>query len=158
MLQTLILTKGGIKMTGAVTKRGRNTSVDRANWDLWDLGNFGFFDWPTQRSHNILPAVDIVEDKDKYQITAELPGLNKDDISIELENGHLSISAERKESKEEEGATYIRKERRHSTFSRSFYVGDNVKTSDIDAEYKDGLLKLQLVKNVKKEKAAIKVK
>lgn len=89
------------------------------------------------------PRVDINEKKDTYEITAELPGVKKEDIGVKLENGVLSIEAETKqESKEEEGGKVIRQERRYGKFYRSFDLGAQVQESDVRAEFKDGVLKI----------------
>lgn len=89
------------------------------------------------------PRVDIKEKKGKYEITAELPGVKKDDINVSLHNGILSLQAEtRQEIKEEEEGQVIRQERRYGTFFRSFDLGPEVQDNDVHAEFNDGLLKI----------------
>ena len=89
------------------------------------------------------PRVDIKEKKGKYEITADLPGVNKDDLSVTLENGVLTIEASTEEEKtEEEDGKVIRKERRSGKFMRSFNLGADVKESDVKANFKNGVLKL----------------
>ena len=93
------------------------------------------------------PRVDINEKKDRFEITAELPGVDKKDIQLTLENGMLSIAAEtRQESKDERDGKVIRQERRYGKFLRSFDLGSAVKESDIDAKFKDGVLTLLVPK------------
>jgi len=89
------------------------------------------------------PRVDIKENGDHYEITAELPGVKKDDLHIHLEDGLLTIEAETKqeESEEKEGKI-IRQERRYGKYSRSFSLGDSVKEEDISAAFEDGILKI----------------
>ncbi len=93
------------------------------------------------------PAVDIKDKKDHFEITAELPGVDKDDIHLHLENGILTLEAEsRQELSEEEDGRVIRQERRYGKIMRSFNVGTGVHEEDISASFKDGLLKLKAPK------------
>ena len=88
---------------------------------------------------------DIKEMDNGYELEIDLPGFSKDEIKASLENGYLTISAEKgldKEEKEKESGHYIRKERYAGACSRSFYVGDAVKQEDIKGEFKHGILKL----------------
>ncbi len=91
---------------------------------------------------------DIRDKEDGYEIVVDLPGVKKENIQARLENGYLSISAEKsldKEEKNEEGR-YIRRERYSGSCSRSFYVGDAVKQEDITARFEDGVLTLSVPK------------
>ncbi len=107
--------------------------------------------WPSAESKDMTsfsPRVDIKDKKDSYEITAELPGIKKDDIHVNLENGILSLQAETKqESKEEEDGKIIRQERRYGTFYRSFDLGAQVQESDIHAEFNDGVLTIEAPKH-----------
>ena len=93
------------------------------------------------------PRVDINENEKNYVISAELPGVDKDNLHVTLEKGILTIegSVEDESSEEKEGKT-IRRERRYGKYSRSFNVGENVTEADIDANFKDGVLKLTVPK------------
>jgi len=120
---------------------------------LFDFDNlFENFWAPTQSHQNggdvaFTPRVDVSERKDHYEISAELPGIDKKDVEVTLDNGILSISAEsRFEDKEEKEGRLIRQERRYGKFVRSFSLGADVKEKDIKAEFKDGLLKLRVPK------------
>ena len=79
----------------------------------------------------------------------ELPGFNKEDISAELKNGYLTISAKHEESddKKDDNGNYIRRERKVGSCVRSFYVGSAVKEEDIKAAYENGILKLSVPKD-----------
>jgi HSP20 family protein len=93
------------------------------------------------------PRVDIKDKNDHYEITAELPGIDKKNLSVKLENGVLTIEASHDEEKtEEKEGRVIRKERRTGKFVRSFTLGSDVKESDIKASFKDGLLTLSAPK------------
>ena len=96
------------------------------------------------------PKVDIKENKDHYDISAELPGVKKEDIHVTLNNGVLSISAEsHQEDKEEKNGKIVRQERRYGKFLRSFNLGTDVQESDIQANFTDGVLTLSLPKQEK---------
>jgi HSP20 family protein len=87
------------------------------------------------------PQVDIVDKNDHYEIKADLPGVKKEDLKVNLENGILTIEASHKEEKtEEKDGKVIRKERRTGRFMRSFSLGENVQDKDIKADFKDGVL------------------
>ena len=88
---------------------------------------------------------DIKETDNGYELVVDLPGFTKDEVQATLENGYLTISAEKgldKDEKEKETGHYIRKERYAGACSRSFYVGEDVEQADIKAEFKHGILTL----------------
>ena len=96
---------------------------------------------------------------DGYEVVVDLPGFTKDEVQATLENGYLTISAEKgldKDEKEKESGRYIRKERYAGACSRSFYVGEDITEEDIKAEFKHGLLKLFVPK--KEAKPAVEQK
>jgi len=93
---------------------------------------------------------DIKEKEDEYLIEAEMPGMKKDDIQLEIDENYLTITADHKEETEEKGENYIRRERRQGRYARSFYI-ENVKEDDIKAEYNDGILTVHLPKLEKSE-------
>ena len=87
------------------------------------------------------PRVDIEEKKDSYKITAELPGIDKNDVHVSLKNGVLSIEAENhQEETEEQDGRIIRQERRYGKFIRSFNLGSDASEKDIKAKFKKGIL------------------
>ena len=87
------------------------------------------------------PRVDIKDKPDCYEISAELPGVKKEDVHVTLRNGLLTIEAEtRQEDKEEKDGKLIRQERRYGRFLRSFDIGGDLKDADINASFKDGVL------------------
>lgn len=92
---------------------------------------------------------DVQEFDDKYQMDIELPGFTREEIHADLENGYLTIQAEHSENKEEKNekdGTYIRRERYSGKYQRSFYVGDEMTQEDIKANFRDGVLKLEIPK------------
>ena len=96
---------------------------------------------------------DIREHDEGYELDVDLPGFKKDEISVQLNNGYLTISASKGLDKDEQDkkGKYIRKERYTGTCNRSFYVGDEVTQDDIKAAFKDGVLTLQIPKEVQHE-------
>lgn len=109
------------------------------DWDNFEKNFFSNFGMSAFRT-------DIRDKGDHYELVADLPGFQKDDIHIDVEGDMLTVHAEHKEDKEDKKDDYIRRERHYGSFSRSFNVA-NVKTDQIDAEYKDGVLKLVLPKS-----------
>lgn len=124
---------------------------------VFDVDNFFENFWsPAQGSAGapgtFSPRVDVKDKKDHVEISAELPGVKKDDIDITLENGILTLTAEtRQEDKEEKEGRVVRQERRYGKFMRSFDLGTGVKEDDIKANFADGILTLTAPKA--KEKA-----
>ncbi len=99
---------------------------------------------------------DIKEQEDGYELEMDLPGFTKDEITAELKDGYLTISASKgldKDEQEKETGKYIRRERYAGACQRSFYVGEDITEQDIKAEFKHGILKLF----VPKKEAAPKV-
>ena len=92
------------------------------------------------------PAVDIVESTDAYTLTADLPGLTKDDINLTVEEGVLTLTGERKSEYSESKEFGHRYERAYGKFSRSFQLASGVENGKIKAEFKNGLLKVELPK------------
>jgi HSP20 family protein len=92
------------------------------------------------------PAVDVLESQDGYVIRAELPGMNREDIKVEIKDGTLALSGERKSEKPAEGVKYRRAERVAARFWRSFSLPETVKQDGIEASYKDGVLEIRVPK------------
>ncbi|MGD9366555.1 MAG: Hsp20/alpha crystallin family protein [Desulfobacteraceae bacterium] len=97
-------------------------------------GNEGLWNWN--------PAVDIYEDADNIVVKAEIPGVNKEGITVDVKDRVLTLKGERSEDKEVKEDSYYRKERTYGRFERAFTLPADVKTEDIKAEYKDGVLKV----------------
>ncbi len=89
--------------------------------------------------------VDIRENEDSYQIDAELPGVGKDEVKLELNDGLLSIRVDREESKEETKDNYIHRERRYGSMSRSFRLAD-FKADEVSARFDNGILQITVPK------------
>ncbi len=108
-----------------------------------------FFRTPAFRSTcdcDFTPRIDIVDGKDSVNINVELPGMKKDGIQVTVDENILTISGERKDEHEEKDKNYIRCERSYGSFSRSFTLPDDVNSEKIKADYKDGILTVNLAK------------
>ncbi len=109
--------------------------------------NEKFFDSDWMKSVTV-PSVNIRETEKEFFVELAAPGLTKKDFFVSLENGLLTISAEKKVEKEETEKNFTRKEFSYSNFSRSFMLPENVNEEKIEAHYEDGILKLQVLKRV----------
>lgn len=129
---------------------------------LFDLDHFFDNSWLSLQQGNkhgtLAPRVDVKEQDNAYHISAELPGVNKNDIHVSLENGVLCIEAETKqENTEEKDGKIIRQERRYGKFTRSFDLGPQVQESDITARFDDGVLSLVAPKVPRENSTAKKI-
>ena len=104
------------------------------------------------------PELDIYENADNFVIEAHMPGLNINDIKIDVQNSTLTIRGERKFEEKSEKEEYIRVERSYGSFFRSLSLPMNVEADKIEANYKDGILKLTLPKSEQAKPKQITVK
>ena len=100
-----------------------------------------------------LMKTDVREFNNSYELDVDLPGFRKDEITVDLKNGYLTIGASKglDLDQQDENGKYIRRERYAGVCSRSFYVGGNIRPEDISAKYEDGILKLSVPKAAQKE-------
>jgi HSP20 family protein len=110
-------------------------------WDRWFDTNGG--SWPNMVT---VPAVNIMEKPDHFEISLAAPGMKKDDFNIDVEGNLLTISAESEQRKDEKDERRTRQEFNYTSFSRAFTLPDGVQKDKIDASYENGLLKLNLPK------------
>tara|TARA_Y100001935_G_C17040490_1_gene377012 strand:- start:14 stop:487 length:474 start_codon:yes stop_codon:yes gene_type:complete len=92
------------------------------------------------------PKVNVYEYDDKVGVVAEIPGLDKKDLSVEVEDGVLTISGDKHGLFDDKGAKVIRRELKHSSFKRSFELGELLDGDNIKASFKDGLLSIEIPK------------
>ena len=110
------------------------------------------------REYHWMPRVDIDENDNQIVIHADLPGIDKKEVKVSVEDDVLTISGERKEEKKEEGRDYHRLERRFGAFHRSFSLPGNVNADNIVADYKAGVLTVRLTKTEESKPREIEVK
>jgi HSP20 family molecular chaperone IbpA len=104
-----------------------------------------FFDAPFNTgSASGLMKTDVKATDTGYELEIDVPGIDKENISVQLENGYVTVTAktEKKNDEGKENGHYIRRERFYGTYSRSFYVGEDVNEEDVKAKYENGTLKL----------------
>jgi HSP20 family protein len=104
------------------------------------------------------PLVDITEDDKEYLIKAELPEVKKEEVKVTVENGLLTINGERKFEKEEKGKQYHRVERAYGSFVRSFSLPDDADSNKVNADFKDGVLRVRVAKSEQARPKQIEVK
>lgn len=136
-------------MSGLVPFNRKHRSL--VNRDFNDFGDFynmvdDFFNfnWPTKSNFTSF-KVDVQEDENKYLVEAELPGVDKNEVNIEINEGRLNISIKREENINEEKKNYIHKERRYSSMNRSIYLED-AKSEGIKANLENGVLRITVPK------------
>ena len=124
---------------------------------------FNKFPVRTESSRELLaaadwaPDVDITETDTAYLVKGEIPGVNKEDVRVNIEDGMLIMSGERKQEKEEKGKKFHRIERSYGSFMRSFRLPDNVDETAVKAEFKDGMLNVTLPKSAQAKPKAVNV-
>jgi HSP20 family protein len=103
------------------------------------------------------PSLDVVETEESYKLRADLPGLKKEDIQIDVKDNTLTIKGEKKLEGRVAKDDYVRVEREYGTFSRSFTLSDNINPENIKANYKDGVVEVTLPKREESKPKQIKV-
>ena len=103
------------------------------------------------------PSVDISENENAFVLKAELPGVNREDINIDINNETLTLKGEKKFEEKTEKENYVRVERSYGSFSRTFALSDKVDTENVKASYKDGVLEVTLPKKEEAKPKEIKV-
>ena len=106
------------------------------------------------RKASRMMKTDIREKDDNYEISIDLPGFKKEDITVELDNGYITINASKNLDKDENNkkGKLLRQERYAGSMTRSFYVGENVEKEDVDANYRHGVLNLTIPKKAIEKK------
>ncbi len=118
----------------------------KREWDLFD----DFFDDSFMSDYKLMKT-DIKEHDKNYELIIDLPGFDKKDINIYVENGYLNINAKTNSSNEnEEKGKYLRRERYEGEFSRSFFIGEEISDDEINASFKNGILSIFVPKFEKK--------
>ena len=106
---------------------------------------------------NFVPAVDIYEDAEKVVLKLEVPGIEEKDLDVRVENNTLTVKGERKFDNEEKEENFHRIERRYGSFYRAFTLPSTISSENVQAEYKAGVLKLELKKKAEAQPQQIKV-
>ena len=117
---------------------------------------------PSERIFNRLPSVDVRETEKAYVLEAELPGFEEKDISIRLDGNNLTIESKKEEEKKDEkkegnDGSYLIRERRVSSFSRSFKLPENADPEGITASFKNGILSMEIGKRAEAQSRVIQI-
>lgn len=116
-----------------------------------------FFNDMNTRTDSFTPSVDISETEKEFEVSVALPGMNKEDINIDLDNGRLTISGERKFENEEKSKNFHRVESSFGSFTRSFQLPDSIDEESITAKYDNGMLNITIAKSEEKVKKQIEI-
>jgi len=127
------------------------------NFNTWFEDAFESLNSSELETGTWLPKVDIYETDERYVINAEIPGLKKEDIDIDLKENTLTIKGEKKFEEKTEKDNYVRVERRYGTFQRSFALSENADAEKINASYSNGVLKVSIPKKEEAKPKQIKV-
>ncbi len=103
------------------------------------------------------PQTDLVETDEDFQLRLDVPGMSKEDIDINLQNGTLTVSGERTSERTDEGEDYVRVERAFGTFHRTFTLPDAVDHESIEATYEDGVLSVNVPKTEESTRRQIEI-
>src|SRR5947209_9779763 len=104
-----------------------------------------------------VPPVDVYEDEHNLMLKLEIPGINEEDLDVQVENNTLTVKGERKFEKEEKEENFHRIERRYGSFTRSFTLPNTIDTDSVNANYENGVLKVELAKREEAKPKQIKV-
>ncbi len=123
--------------------------------DFWNNFFESEINHPANRRAFCSPATNIIEHENHFQLDLAVPGLNKEDFKIDIENNVLTVSSEKEEKNEESNNNYTRKEFVYGCFNRSFSLPKSINTESIEATYTNGILQIVLPKK-EEEKAKAK--
>lgn len=122
----------------------------KTKFPMWpNMSDFFDDNWFRERfeQDSWLPAVNVVENEQNYEIEVAAPGFNKEDFDVSVENGVLTVKCVSEKQTEEKDKNYTRKEFSSQSFSRSFTLPENVIKDQVNGEYKDGVLRLTIKKS-----------
>jgi HSP20 family protein len=152
------------KKPSEVVSRGEDFEhwLDHLMEDMWRRpfpSLFGRDRWlPIRPSSIRMPSLDVYEEKDSVVVKAELPGMKKEDVEVNLAGEILTIKGEKKEDKEVKEDNYYRRERSYGSFLRSVGLPCEVKSDEIKASFKDGVLEIRMPKTEESKKKSVSVK
>ncbi len=133
--------------------------------DPWGFPEFGLgrlidqaFGERARHPGVMTPVVDITESDEQYTITAEVPGVNREDLTLEVHEGTLTLRGEKKDEREEKLEKGRRLERSYGAFSRSFAMPSDAELSKIEASFKDGVLRIEIAKKPEAKPAQVAIK
>ncbi|MBW3540391.1 MAG: Hsp20/alpha crystallin family protein [Planctomycetes bacterium] len=145
--------------TSLVPFRGTNLFGDfRREFDSLFNRFFSEEDGGHELSTWHVPAANVAESEGQYEVTLDLPGIKPDELNVEFKHGELWISGQRQHEHEEKGKTWHRVERQFGEFRRVIRLGDDVDAEKVNAEYRDGVLKISVPKTESAQTKRIEVR
>ena len=124
--------------------------IPRRNGNGLDIFDEVFSDPFFSEKENKIMKTDVKEKDGNYVLEIDVPGYDKEDIQIELNDGYITVTATKNEEKEDKSSKYLKRERFTGMCSRSYYAGDNVKEEDIKANFRNGILTITFPKEPEK--------
>jgi HSP20 family protein len=141
----------------ALVRYEPNNLFDQFNSEINRFFNATQRQRAANQEHGWMPAVDIREEDDRFILSADIPGVERKDVEITLENGVLTLKGERHAETEEKREGFQRRERVHGTFMRQFNLPDTVNAENISAAVREGVLHIEIPKQAKPEARKITV-
>jgi HSP20 family protein len=143
-------------LTPFFTTRNVSNNLWREMDRMFD--HFATHSLPSYDEREFSPASELIEQENQYLLSIDLPGMKKEDIKIEVADGTLVISGERKQEKRDDENQVHRFERTYGSFKRSFVLPNTISTDKVEAKYEDGVLSLQLPKTEIAQARKIEIK
>ena len=125
--------------------------IPRRNGNGLDVFDEVFADPFFSQKENKIMKTDVKEKDGSYILEIDIPGYDKEDIQIELQDGYVTVTATKNEEKEDKHAKYLKRERFSGMCSRSYYAGENITEEDIKANFKNGILTITFPKETEKK-------
>lgn len=125
--------------------------IPRRNVSGLDIFDEVFSDPFFSQKENKIMKTDVKEKDGNYVLEIDIPGYDKEDIQIELQDGYVTVTATKSEEKEDKNSKYLQRERFSGMCSRSYYAGENIKEEDIKANFKNGILTITFPKETEKK-------
>ena len=132
------------------------TMRDLMRWD--PFRDHALFPWSDPSAGNFAPAFEVKETKDGFEFKADVPGVEAKDIDVKLTNNRLTVSGKREAEKSDKGETYYSYERSYGSFARSFTLPEGTNGEAIQADLKDGVLKIVLPKKPEAKPRQVQIK
>ncbi|MEX0995240.1 MAG: Hsp20/alpha crystallin family protein [Balneolaceae bacterium] len=140
----------------ALTKYNQ-PDIDIFGSNFSDVLDEFFKDAVSSRRRTFVPKIDVSETEKQYEIEVQLPGMKREDINVQLEDGRLNISGERKVENETKDKTFHKVESSFGSFTRSFQLPDNIDQESVKAAYENGILTITIDKSEEKAKKQISI-
>lgn len=133
-------------MNNYLKRKNEQSPFDESTWFK------DFFQMPSIFKQDSFLKTDILESSNSYTLIMDVPGCKKEDVKISNEDGYLTVEVSQSYSDNTSDDSYIKKERMHGNYSRSYYIGNDIDSNEIHAKFSNGLLEISIPKNKKESK------